>query len=330
MCRSRALPREAGTRCCGHVPFGPVTAARRLPRPRRAPSAAVPGTAQRPRLRRPAGSRPAGRLRDARRDPGPHRGLGRCCPGEPGSAAGRRGRCPRRDGRCPGGCHRALHRADQPAADRPRAARRWAAHPRRLVRGLLQQPLQQVLVEARRVERITPPPVRQSEPGRRPDVRHLHTPAPVPGRVGDGRMSGDQVGAQSVHLERRADRRDLPQPGIGQAARKPVAREPGRCARPALPPRRPTVRRTRQVRTRRPASAVPPRLARPDPSTPSPRRSGRSGRATGAAALPPPGSSSPPAGNGPRAVPKPTPARHSRPPGQQRRAAGRPGDRGAG
>src|SRR5262249_24231131 len=72
------------------------------------------------------------------------------------------------------------------------------------------------LVELRRVERLPPAPVRQRQPGGGPHVHGGDLGPPLPRRVREGRPRGHQVGAQPVHIERRAHRRDLAQRGIGQ------------------------------------------------------------------------------------------------------------------
>ena len=200
-----------------------------------------------------------------------------------------------------------------------------------ILTGLGQRPVQLVLVELRRVERLPPAPVRQRQPRGGPHVHGGDLVPALPCRVRDRRPRGHQVRAQPVHVERRAHRRHLPQ------RRRRAAPRPGSRAWAAT------------IRAASPASAaLPPRGERrgvgvvgqppPDhlaaqgrrPAGRRPPRSARTGRAVAGAVRPPPGSSCRPAGTGPRAGQTPRPAPRSRCPARRRRAAGRPGGRAAG
>ena len=71
-----------------------------------------------------------------------------------------------------------------------------------------QEPVEQVFVEARRVERGAASAVGQGHPRGRPDVVAGDAEATVPGGVGGGGASGDDVGAHAIHVESGADPRD--------------------------------------------------------------------------------------------------------------------------
>ena len=106
------------------------------------------------------------------------------------------------------------------------AARRLAAGRRgRGVEGIGQGLVESLLVEPGDVERIPAAAVRQREPRGLADIVGTDLVAVVPGGQRDGRPGHHEVGAQAVHLERRANRADLLQDAIGQPHRRqPLAR----------------------------------------------------------------------------------------------------------
>ena len=106
------------------------------------------------------------------------------------------------------------------------AARRLAAGRRgRGVEGISQCLVESLLVQPGDVERIPAAAVRQREPRGLADIVGTDLVAVVPGGQRDSRPGHDEVGAQAVHLERRADGADLLQDAIGQPHRRqPLAR----------------------------------------------------------------------------------------------------------
>src|SRR5664280_43107 len=129
-------------------------------------------------------------------------------------------------------CHRS-RRGSRIAGTRRRGRRlptvrlgRWAADAGRLAparrrfvirAGSVGEHLVQLLlVQTRRVEGVTSPAVRQREQRRLPHVLGRHRVPAGPGGQRDGGPRGNQVRAQPVDVESRADTGDLPQRGIAE------------------------------------------------------------------------------------------------------------------
>ncbi len=82
--------------------------------------------------------------------------------------------------------------------------------------GLVQRLGQSVFVQARRVERATAAAVRQGQAGGAADVVGVHGLPTLPGGQRDRGAGHDHIRAHPVHVERRTDRGDLAQCGVGQ------------------------------------------------------------------------------------------------------------------
>ena len=272
--------------------------------------------------------------RTAFRPPGhpDHAAAGRETPAAGRRARRRRGRCRpvRRSRRRPDRCRRAAR--VRIAGRRPPGHRggRSGPGPGRARADVRQRVVERLLVQAGRVERVAAAAVRQREPGGLADVLGGDLVAAVPGGQRDRGPGGDEVGAQAVDVEGRADGGDLAQRAIGQPhLRQPSARcdhAPGDPFGILIPARG----EGQPGRPRTPAGGGPPRRARRVPGgchldgQPEPVEQLR------AAARPPPGSWCRPAGTGPRAGPTRPRARRSSRRGPRRPAAGRPGGRAAG
>ena len=196
----------------------------------------------------------------------------------------------------------------------------------RAVQGVVER----LLVHARLVERVAAAPVRQRQPRRRPHVLLRHDVGSPPGRVRRRRPGDDEVRAHAVDVERRADRGDPAQLGVGQHHRRQPGPRVGDPARPSPLGLGATRGERRPGPTRTPSAGARPRRGSSTSrdartSTVSPNRSSSCGRSS-----PSSGFIVPTSRNARRATPTPRPARRARGPWRRRRAAGRRGGRAAG